>query len=60
MLSGIGSGDYDELVDERNVKNIFKPSDEFDFWIKVQSTATSNQMQKKAKLFNDQFALIDS
>jgi hypothetical protein len=37
-----GGGEYEmDYIDDKNVKNIFKPSDEIDFWIKVFNASTS-------------------
>ena len=41
VLSGVGS-EQDDYIDERNVRNIFKPSDEFDFWTRVLGSPASN------------------
>jgi len=41
VLSGVGS-EQDDYIDERNVRNIFKPSDEFDFWTRVLGSSASN------------------
>ncbi|KRX09998.1 hypothetical protein PPERSA_08401 [Pseudocohnilembus persalinus] len=57
-LKLLETGDLDDR-DENNVKMIYKPVDEFDYWIKVYSQVTSDAQQKRAKYFSDTFQNID-
>ncbi|KAL4440929.1 hypothetical protein ABPG74_009342 [Tetrahymena malaccensis] len=59
LKQGSGNGNFDD-ADENNVKFIFKPVDELDFWIRMQqSTAASNQIQRKAAQYSEQLSQID-
>ncbi|EGR34656.1 protein kinase domain protein [Ichthyophthirius multifiliis] len=54
-----GIGDSDD-IDENNVRGIYKPIDEFDFWVKIQTNSSQIQLQKKSGKINEFFGQIDS